>query len=168
MMLYALSRPASAISSEAWHVRSHAERIIGQVESSAALFGSRMSTINALKNLTKTHAETGWDGFEAAPVKQGAIALAVDFIRVLPEDCPMPEIDVDPDGSVSLDWVASRYQMLSISFSGESNRLAYAWLDGTDRGNAVARFDGQAIPPRLMEAIAAASKVVDGAELWAA
>jgi len=62
----------------------------------------------------------------------------------------------------------SRYAMLSVSFAGTSNRLAYAWLDGTDRGNGVVRFDRENVPRRLMEAIAAATEALDGARLGAA
>ena len=67
----------------------------------------------------------------------------------------MPEVGVDPDGAVALDWMVSRHRMLSISVAGNSDRLAYAWLDGTDRGNAVAKFDRDAVPIRLMQAILA-------------
>jgi hypothetical protein len=163
MALYALARPASAISSEAQHVRAYAEHMVGRVESSTALFGERMGVVAALRALAETHAQAGWDGGEAAPVSRAAIDLAVDFVRALPDDCAMPEVGVDPDGAVSLDWLPARHRMLSISFTGSSNRLAYAWLDGTDRGNGVARFDRQTIPRRLVEAITPVSESLDGA-----
>lgn len=166
--LYALSRPASAVSPEAGRVRECAEYMIGRVESSAALFGGRMATIAALHSLTKSHAETGWDGGAASPVSPVAIALAADFVRALPDDYEMPEVGVEPDGAVSLDWLPSRHRMLSISFTGNSDRLAYAWLDGTDRGSAVARFDRQSVPSRLLQAINAATNKADGAVLRAA
>ena len=168
LSLYALARPASAVSSEAGHVRAYAERIIGHVESSAALFGGRMGVIAALRDLADSHAEAGWDGDQALPVNPAAIELAVDFVRALPDDCQMPEVGVEPDGAVSLDWLPSRHSMLSISFSGSSDRLAFAWLDGTDRGSAVARFDRQVVPPRLAQAIDAATYKADRAALRAA
>jgi len=36
---------------------------------------------------------------------------------------------------------------------GPNDRLAYAWLDGTDKGHAVARFDGERVPDRILEGI---------------
>jgi hypothetical protein len=165
--LYALARPASAVSTEAVHVRTHASYMVGRVESSAALFGNRMGVITALWNLVALHAEVGWDGGAAAPVDRNAVALAVDFIRALPDDSEMPEVGVEPDGAVSLDWLPSRHRMLSISFTGRSDRLAYAWLDGTDRGSAVARFDRQVVPLRLMQTIAAVVDEADGTALRA-
>ena len=80
----------------------------------------------------------------------------------------MPEIAVDPDGAVSLDWVPSRNRMLSISISGEHDRLAYAWIDGADRGSAVSRFDGGTIPQRLLQAIASVSTLTAYVALRAA
>lgn len=165
--LYALARPASAVSSEARQVRAYAEHMVGHVESSTALFGGRISVLAAIRSLTDSHAQRGWDGGEAAPASRAAIDLAVDFVRALPDDCAMPEVGLDPDGAVSLDWLPSRHQMLSISFTANSNRLAYAWLDGTDRGNGVARFDRQTIPRRLIDAIAAMNETVDGAGVGA-
>jgi len=167
MALYALARPASAISSEAQHVRAYAEHMVGRVESSTALFGERMSVIAALRALADSHAKAGWDGGEAALASRAAIELAVDFVRALPDDCAMPEVGLDPDGAVSLDWLPTRHRMLSISFKARSNRLAYAWLDGTDRGNGVARFDRQVVPRRVVDAIAAVTETVDGARVRA-
>lgn len=164
--IHALARPGSALSSEAGVVRAHAEAIVERVERSDALFGSRAALIAQLWDLTKSHADA-WDGREAAPVDRRAIALAVEFVRSLPNDCVMPEAAVDPDGAVSLDWIASRHRMLSIGFAGSSDRLAYAWVDGTDRGHAVERFDGKRIPKRLMNAIVAVTETPDRAPLRA-
>ena len=111
--------------------------------------------MSKLWDLARSHAEEGWDGGEAAPADRQAIARAVAFIRALPDDCEMPEVGVDPDGAMTLDWMVSRHRMLSISVAGDSDRLAYAWLDGTDRGNAVAKFDRDTVPIRLMQAILA-------------
>ena len=43
-------------------------------------------------------------------------------------------------------------RLLSVSV-GADNRLPYAWLDGANRGHAVAVFDGQQIPDRLLAEI---------------
>ncbi len=166
--LYALARPGSAVSPEARQVRACAEANLGRVESSDALFGGKTVVISELWGLARSHAETGWDGGEALPADRQAIALASAFIRALPDDCDMPEAGVDPDGAVTLDWMVSRHRMLSISFAGDSDRLAYAWIDGTDRGNAVAKFDQSTVPKRLMQAILAVTVAPEYAALRAA
>ncbi len=153
--LYALARPGSAVSAEAGQVRACAEVMVDRVESSDALFGGKTAVISKLWALAQSHAESGWDGGDALAVNRQAISLAAAFIRALPDDCDMPEVGVDPDGAVALDWMVSRHRMLSISFGGNSDRLAHAWIDGSDRGNAVTRFDRDTVPLRLMQAILA-------------
>ena len=140
-------------------MRACAEAMVDRVESSDALFGGKMAGISALWGLARSHAEAGWDGADALPADRQAIRLASAFIRALPDDCDMPSAGVDPDGAVTLDWLVSRHRMLSISFAGDSDRLAYAWIDGTDRGNAVAKFDRVTVPNVLMQAILAVTSV---------
>lgn len=166
--IYALARPGSAVSGEARLVQARAEAMVERVERSGALFGSKTRVVSELRSLAQSHSDIGWDGGEAFPVNRDTIAIAVAFVRALPEDCEMPEVGVDPDGAVSFDWIASRHRMLSVSVGGDSDRLAYAWVDGTDRGNAVERFDRDAIPRRLMQAIVAMANKSDRAALRAA
>ena len=166
--LYALARPGSAVSPEANQVRACAEAMVDRVESSDALFGGKSAVISALWSLAQSHAGRGWDGGDALPVDRQAIVLASAFIRALPNDCDKPEVGVDPDGAVTLDWMVSRHRMLSISFAGNSDRLAYAWIDRADRGNGVAKFDRDVVPMRLMQAILAMTVAPGHAALRAA
>ena len=83
-----------------------------------------------------------------------AVMLAERFLRALPYRIPLPELAVEPDGSISLDWIRSRTRLFSVSV-GRASRLAFAWLDGSDTGHGVARFDGQNVPPRILEGIEA-------------
>ena len=96
--------------------------------------------------------EPGWDGNDALPLDHLAVFKAVAFIRALPEEVPLPEFGPEPDGSISLDWISTRNRLFSLSV-GTGDSLPYAWLDGTDKGHAVARFDGKSIPPRVLEGI---------------
>ena len=64
------------------------------------------------------------------------------MVRALPNDLPLPEMGIDPDGEISLDWMCSRTRMFSISVSG-SDRLACAWVNGSDHGHTVVRLGGQ-------------------------
>ena len=166
--LYALARPGSAVSAEAGQVRACAVTLVDHVESSDALFGGKTAVISALWALARSHSEIGWDGGEALPVDKRAIGLASAFIRALPDDCDLPTASVEPDGAVTLDWLVSRHRMLSISFTGDSDRLAYAWIDGTDRGNAVAKFDRDTVPKLLMQTILATTVVAGDVALQAA
>jgi hypothetical protein len=97
-------------------------------------------------------AEQGWDGNAAAAIDPVAVLSARRFLRALPDNVPLPEFAPEPDGSISLDWFASRNRLLSLSI-GRRSRVAYAWLDGADKGHGVARFDGQNVPTRVLAAI---------------
>lgn len=115
-------------------------------------FLTKSAAISQVRALVAECAAAGWDGNGAEPISQAAASLAVDLIRALPDGVALPEFAPEPDGSISLDWIQSRSRLFSLSV-GTSSRLAYAWLDGEDRGHAVAAFDGATVPWRVLEEI---------------
>ena len=108
--------------------------------------------MSQLRALTHECTEKGWDGYEACALDPTAVLIAEGFVRALPDSVPLPEFAPEPDGSVSLDWIQSKNRLFTMSV-GTNHRLAYAWLDGADKGHAVARFDGETIPPRILQGI---------------
>ena len=152
LALQALAGGSSAISPEANAVYKAANDVTESHEQSLALFGKKAAALSQLAELATECAVVGWDGGDAAAIDPIAIHAVKRFVRALPDNMPLPEFAPEPDGSISLDWIQSRDRMFSLSV-GRSNRLAYAWLDGTDTGHGVARFDGQTVPPRVLEEI---------------
>lgn len=152
--LQAYARGGSAVSPEAGEVRKAAAGLVLSVERSESLFGEKAAAISRLSALVNECAEPDWDGNGAAPVNPYAHMNAEIFLRTLPEGIPLPEFAIEPDGCISLDWIKSRNCLFSLSV-GTNNRLAFAWLDGTDKGHGVARFDGRQVPARVLEGIAA-------------
>ncbi len=150
--LYGAARSGSAVSSEARDVQRSVIAVVETAERSHALFGDKAAAISQIWALANECSEGGWDGEEAEPISRVAASLAADFVRALPAGVPLPEFAPEPDGSVSLDWIQSRNRLFSVSV-GTNNRLAYAWLDGTDRGHGVARFDGQTVSRRILDGI---------------
>ena len=150
--LHTYTRGSSAISSKARAVREAASAVVESAERSQVLFGEKSVAISQIMVLANECAEVGWDGNEAAPIDSTAVHTAAEFIRAMPNDLPLPEFAPEPDGSISLDWIQSRNRLFSLSV-GSTNRLAYAWLDGSDKGHGVARFDGERIPSRVIEGI---------------
>lgn len=143
---------ASAVSPDAQAIHSAAESVQKHLEKSQALFGQKAEALAQLDAVVAESAEESWGAGGALPIDPTAADRARAFIRALPEDLPLPEFAPEPDGSVSLDWIVSRTRLLSLSI-GAGNRLAYAWLDGTDKGHAVASFDGRNVPSRVLTAI---------------
>jgi len=140
--MWASANDGNAVSPEAQAVRAQAASVVKVLQQSQALFGPKAEAISQLMALAA--------GEQIAnPI---SVLLAEQFVRVLPNAIPLPEFSIDPDGSISLDWIKARNQIFSLSV-GANSRLAFAWLDGTDKGHAVARFDGQRVPERVIEGI---------------
>jgi len=138
-------RRQSAVSPEARLIEDNTSAATTALEKSQALFGEKAAALSQLKLLADECKEDNWDGYGANAIDEGAVFFAARFVRALPEDLPVPEFAAEPEGSISLDWIKARNHMFTVSVAAD-NRLAYAWLDGTDKGHAVARFDGQSIP----------------------
>ncbi|CAN5584216.1 hypothetical protein BH10ACI3_BH10ACI3_10020 [soil metagenome] len=145
-------RNDSALSSEAKSAVAEMTKVIKAAEESQALFGAKSNALSDLRNLAEEHADDNWDGENSIGIDSFALWNAEDFIRSLPHDFPLPEFAPEPDGSISLDWIRSRHSMFSLSIGG-NNRIAYAWLEGTDKGHGVAHFDGTTIPSRILAEI---------------
>jgi hypothetical protein len=144
-----LTRQGSALSSVAGVVRSHASAVTNTVEQSFALFGAKAEALTSLKALAMECSESDWDGYGSLPVNLASLERAEFFLRSLPDDLPLPELSVEPDGDISFDWLPTRTRSFSVSV-GDSDRIAYAWVDGTDRGHAVARTGSGEVPHRIL------------------
>jgi len=140
--MWASANDGNAVSPEAQAVTAQAASVVKVLEQSQALFGAKAEAISQLMALAAGEQT-------ANPI---SVLLAEQFVRVLPNAIPLPEFSIDPDGSISLDWIKARNQIFSLSV-GANSRLAFAWLNGTDKGHAVARFDGQRVPERVIEGI---------------
>jgi hypothetical protein len=152
--LQTLAGGDSAISQEAKAILKAATKVAQAAEQSLALFGEKASALSLLAQMVADCASPGWDGQDAAGIDQKAASSAERFVRAMPDEIPLPEFSPEPDGSISLDWIQSSNRQFSVSV-GRSNRLAYAWLDGADRGHGVVRFDGRNIPQRVLGNITA-------------
>ncbi len=154
-----LAHSGSAIADEAKDTVTAGTAVEASIERSFALFGPKAEAIFQIWALVEECATPDWDGSGAQAMSDFAAQQAEAFVRALPEGVPLPEFAPEPDGSISLDWIQSRNRVFSLSI-GDGSRLAYAWLDGTDRGHAVARFDGDVVPARVLDGIKGI--VIDG------
>jgi hypothetical protein len=126
-----------------------ASSLMRAAEDSIVLFGQREQAIASLHEVATECSQDDWNGEGALPVDPDAVARAETFLRALPDGIRMPDCSPEPDGSVSLDWSEPDGRLFSISV-GAGNRLAFAWLDGNDKGHGVARFDGTVVPERIL------------------
>lgn len=147
-----LVSPCNAVSSQAVQIQRFRYEIASFAEQSMALFGEKDRILSMICEIEKECGVADWDGYGALHVSAFSALKAQEFIRHLPAQMPMPEVAPEPDGSLSLDWTTSKSRRFSVSI-GNSDRLAYAWIDGSDRGHAVARFDSETIPLRILDGI---------------
>lgn len=148
--LYPLTRQGTALSPMAGAVQFNAAAVTELVERSMALFGAKAEALNELRSVFTQCSTPNWDGYEAEPASLDALMRAEVFLRSLPDEVPLPGFSVEPDGAISLDWLPTRTRSFSVSI-GDSDRMAYAWIDGTDRGHAVARSVSGEVPGRILE-----------------
>lgn len=148
--LQSLTLPGTAMSPLAGEVRSNAVTVAEYVERSVALFGPKADALEQLYSVAMECSTPDWDGYGAEAANPEALYRAERFLRSLPEGFPLPEFSVEPDGAISFDWLPTRTRSFSLSI-GVSDRIAYAWLDGTDRGHAVARSFSGDVPDRILQ-----------------
>lgn len=152
--LSAYASSGSAVSSEASQVRTSATQIIEYAERSQVLFGEKADALSRLVALVAECSEEGWDGNDAVAINPMAQLMTGKFLRALPDGVPLPEFTPEPDGAISMDWIESKSRIFSVSV-GTSQRLAFAWIDGADRGHGVAGFIGEKVPKKIIEGILA-------------
>jgi hypothetical protein len=114
---------------------------------------NRADLVDELRKLEEECSKPNWDGYNAYPVDKESMRYAVRFIVSLPEDAPLPEASVEPEGTVSLDWSDSRDSVLSVSVM-RTGTLIYArrWVDDVVRGSVILK-PGEGIPETLLSEI---------------
>lgn len=128
------AQPTSrAVSGAAETIRSCFDKASNAYLRDSATFSTRYAdTMTALAEAASEAAIENWDGYGARPVSFAAAYIAQSFIKLLPTTFPAPEVSIDPDGEVSLDWIRSKDRMLSVSISGDG-RITYAGRFGLAR-----------------------------------
>lgn len=116
------------------------------------MFGAKSSTIEALHVLARECGHPDWDGHGEEPLAPAAVIKAEALIRALPSDVPLPEVSPDPDGSILLGWIDSRYRRITVNIDS-GNLIAFAWMDGNETGREIELFDGSVVPGGLLQAI---------------
>jgi hypothetical protein len=67
----------------------------------------------------------GWDGYEGVPASLNAVLDAFSFLRMQPEDVPLPYAQIGPDGEVGLYW-RTEDVCAEVSFYGDGECSYYA------------------------------------------
>ena len=121
-----------------------------QYFSQSAVLGKR-SAYNELIELWDECQSLDWDGYGALPVEEKTFQNAWAVINALPLSYPLPSLDAEPDGHITLEWYRHPRWLFSISVSPEGY-LYYAALFGEDSTNRSEFFLGE-ISTRIINLI---------------
>ena len=92
---------------------------------------SRLEAVHtALMSAFGQSKAASWDGYNALPADIGSLIYAIHFMQQLPASQPIPEVGVDPDGLVALDWDYEPRRILSVRVANDGT-IHYAGLDGS-------------------------------------
>lgn len=124
-----------------------------KVERQSAVLGdSENAILTRAVEILIEHAEDDWDGYEARAVNRDSLVNALSLALLLGTQYPSPEMAVDPDGEVTLDWICGAGRVFSISTSA-TGRLAYAWMKGNDQGSATSQLSGRTVPDEIVSVL---------------
>ena len=87
------------------------------------------AVIIALRDAFIQSGEHDWDGYKARPADPGAFVYALQFLAYLATTTPLPEIAVDADGEVAIEWDFGPRRVFSVRI-GRDGTLNYAGLVG--------------------------------------
>jgi hypothetical protein len=106
---------------------------------------------NYFLDIAKECSEDNWDGYGAKSFDIVSFCVAANFLLLLPSNFQKPEINVDPDGEVALEWFNGANKVFSVSFSNNGN-LSYAGLFGINKAHGTEYFENE-IPETILENI---------------
>jgi hypothetical protein len=110
---------------------------------------SANESLQELYNLWEECSLENWDGYGAQPVDPDSFNEAERFIRALPTTVREPEVAIDPDGEISLEWYFEPRKVFSVSI-GKRNEITYAGLYGLNKTYGREYFDDQ-IPKAIFD-----------------
>lgn len=113
-------------------------------------FGVR-EVFNNLFSVAEECKTADWDGQGASPVFEESYRTAYKFLEALPLGTVAPEVGVEPDGEMTLEWYHSPRRTLSISFS-KNGDLHYAALLGASKTYGTEPFFGD-VPKIIMDLV---------------
>jgi hypothetical protein len=127
------------------------EKIREHLLTSYTMRDARERLLNDLESLRIESSRQGWDGYGAEPLSIDAYDFAKTFIKALPTMSPVPELNADPDGEVSLDWTFGKRRALTVSI-GPTGRCTFAWVNG-QRSNRGTDWIEDEIPASIVFAL---------------
>ena len=112
---------------------------------------SRQRKKEAIDSVMDAYAESRQAG-EVAPISERTCHETIDFLKKLPSTLPIPEVILEPNGDLALEWFVSNYYSFLVGFSGKGI-ITYAGLFGRGQKTYGTELVSEAIPSSVVENI---------------
>lgn len=139
------------ISDSAVDVQKRVTAAVEALRETFSLGGVYRQALDELEEVRSETAEKDWNGYGARPISSESYLQATRFLAALPTWSPAPEVSVDPDGEVALDWFGIRKDVFSVSI-GPTGELSYAGIFGVSRVSGEDYFTDE-IPDAILEGL---------------
>lgn len=126
-------------SKEADMIRSRFAQAVIEIQKSIALAKNCNLGRDALIEAYNEARLPNWDGYGAQPVSFESYCRAERFLKLFPNDLPLPDISVHPDGEIVFEWRTASGKILSISI-GSGSTVTYAGIFGSTESYGVENF----------------------------
>ena len=147
-----LLRGNSGVSEESRALEKAATQLVSKSREAVSLNTAKNALVSRLWAMVEECSEADGNGYEAAPLSLAAVGQALEFIGAWPLENDLPDCAPEPDGSVNLEWIYTKHRRATVSLDG-SARLAFAWLDGANKGRGVAAFQDGKVPHGIVESV---------------
>lgn len=107
--------------------------------------------VSSLMDLMRECSQAGWDGYEAPAISGDSANNAIQFIRTIPLNIPLPEISATPAGDITFEWAQTAHRVVTVAV-GETGEVHYACLNGSKRTFGTYPLDGS-FEPELQNSI---------------
>ncbi|MBI4304633.1 MAG: hypothetical protein HY665_09905 [Chloroflexi bacterium] len=95
--------------------------------------------------------QDNWDGYGAKRISSASYEKATRFCKMLPISVPIPDVCVDPDGMVELEWYKEPRKVFSVTIESDGT-LIFAGLFGFSKIHGMENF-GDEIPKTIFDSI---------------
>lgn len=142
----------------AGYVAQAREEIFRNLQKSDTLGFAAKGTFQQLDEIFEECSSQGWDGERAKSISREVLQCAKAFLKSFPLGIEAPEVGVEPDGAITLEWYRSPNRAISISIN-PGGWLYYAAIIGAARrhGMDFALFD---VSEDLLELISQVTRKV--------
>ncbi len=130
----AIYRPwfAPALGVDAEALTRRAQDALSRAGASPSVSDTGSHLLEAILATAQEAGHDNWDGEGSAAVDAAAADYAMQFVRALPGDVPLPTVWADADGDIAFDWQQSVEQLFSVRVARDGT-LNFAGLFGTSK-----------------------------------